>query len=406
LAVVADVHLVTQIRNRAQILAQGWVEGKHFTAIDSERVAARLHKVGRFLRSVGLGWTVGTALSSLAYYYFEHLVWKKFGRAVEEGRFDIVHRLTPLTPTAPSLIAAKCEALGVPFVLGPLNGGLPWPPGFTATRFKEGELLSYVRSLYKLLPGYRSTLSSASAIITGSLATRNLLPQRFSDKFVYVVENGIDQDKFPEYERSSYSSPIRFAFVGRLVPYKGADMAIRALSTFLKGGLATLDVYGDGPERESLQTLVTDDAGRQSVRFHGWVEHSDLYTRLRDADVLIFPSVREFGGAVVLEAMRLGIVPVVVAYGGPGELVTADTGFTIPLGTKEEIINALTRIVGEIIDRPNRLGKLSAASRHRVREHFTWEAKAVKTMEIYRWVLRRRSSNPEGDATFATTLLR
>ena len=234
---LVDAHLVTQVRNRDAIAGQGLVDDRDFTAIDSERVARPLAKISTALRGgKGKGWTTSTAFSSIAYYYFEHLVWKKFECKLRSGEFDLVHRITPLSPTTPSLLAKKCRRIGVPFILGPLNGGVAWPRAFDSARRAEREWLSYVRGAHRLLPGYRSTRRDASAIIIGSRDTWNQMPRRYWNKCIYVPENAIDPDRFTANRTRRAVRPIRIAFLGRLVPYKGADMLIEAAAPLVKRG--------------------------------------------------------------------------------------------------------------------------------------------------------------------------
>ena len=387
LARFADVHLVTHVRNAENLVKAGLGPGD-FTALDPGGLERVLFKAAAVLRGgagAGVGQTTQTAASSLVYYRFEQLLWDRFGEDLKAGRCDLVHRLTP---TAPSIIARRCRVAGVPFILGPLNGGLPWPPGFSNVR--EREWLSFVRDGYKLLPGYRGTRDAAGAIICGSGDAVDQLGRKWKPKAVYIPENGIDPTRFDRSAAGPVQLPLRVAFVGRLVPYKGAHLLLEAAAPLIRSGQVEVDLIGDGPEMPALRALADKHGLGKGAVFAGWVKHQDLQERLCRAHVFGFPSVREFGGAVVLEAMALGLVPIVVGYGGPGELVTPQTGFRIPIGPPEELVRAFRRALEGIAADPAQVRAMGARARARVFQHFTWEAKAAQTLQVYEWALGRR----------------
>src|SRR5258708_6845616 len=152
LSKIVDGHLVTQIRNEENILKAGEPR-ERFTALDSTPVERQVDRVGKVLRGrAGGGVTTMTALSALSYYYFEDPLLRRFGKGIAAGKWDVVHRLTPLSPTTPSLLAAKCRRHGVPFVLGPINGGVPRPKGFAPALRAEREWLTHARAAHKPPP--------------------------------------------------------------------------------------------------------------------------------------------------------------------------------------------------------------------------------------------------------------
>ncbi len=391
-----SAHLVTQIRNRDALLRVGLVEGRDFTAIQSEGLSAPLNRIGNFLRGgEGVGWTTRAAVDAIGYYYFEWLVWKYFGEAIRRRDFDLVHRITPLSPTTPSILAKRCARASTPFILGPLNGGVAWPKGFDSLRRKEREWLSYVRGAYKLLPGYRSTLADSAAIIVGSQSTLNDVPDRFREKCLYLPENAIDPAKFSAADSSGPPGILRACFVGRLVPYKGPDMLLEAVAPLIKSGRLFVDIIGDGPLMPELAAFVEAHDLRSGVTLHGWLTHDRLQPVMRQSQLLLFPSIREFGGGVVLEAMAMGIVPVVVDYAGPGELVNSSVGFKIPMGPRAAIVQHLRDTVTAICGAPGQLTEKSRAARDYVQKSFTWDVKARQVMAVYDWVLNRRPDKPE-----------
>ena len=86
------------------------------------------------------------------------------------GDFDVVLRLLPITSVLPSPFAFFLRRGPIPFVIGPINGGLPWPPGFSQAE-KQKEWISNLRNFYRFLPFARSTYRNAAAIIAGSSQT-------------------------------------------------------------------------------------------------------------------------------------------------------------------------------------------------------------------------------------------
>jgi glycosyltransferase involved in cell wall biosynthesis len=398
---IADALVLTHWRNGPHLAKVGWEEGKDFAVIDTERAARLMWKITTLLRGgTGTGWTTLAAMSVPLYYLFEHLVWKQYGARLMAGEFDIVHRLIPLSPTTPSLLASKCREIGVPFVVGPLNGGVPWPKGFDGARRKEREWLSYVRAAYKLMPGYRSMRASASAILIGSKDTFEQMPREYHHRCFYVPENAIDPARFAQRpkrqpRRTGEERSIRVVFTGRLVPYKGADMLIEAAAPLVKAGKVEVDILGDGPQMPELKALVAKLGVEEGVRLTGWVDHRQVHQYLADADLFGFPSIREFGGAVVLEAMAVGVVPVVVAYGGPAELVTEKTGYLLPLGNREKIIGRLRETLAHLAEHPEEIEAKSGPAERRAREQFTWDNKARQVMDVYRWVLGQTAHRPQ-----------
>ncbi len=395
LAKLTDAHLVTHIRNRDAIKRAGLIEGRDFTAIDNEQVAGPVWKLATRLRGgAGKGWTTLAAFSALSYYSFEYMVWRQFGSRIAHHEFDLVHRITPLSPTHQSPIAKKLAKVRVPFILGPLNGGVPWPKDFIDRQHAEREWLAYVRRLFSLMPAYRSTRQYSSAIIVGSRHTLTEMPDWAKGKCIYIPENAVDFQRFSTPRKHSASLPLKAAFVGRLVPYKGADMLLEAASDLLKARKLELHIIGDGPQRASLEDMANDFGIRQSVHFHGWVPHKEVQNVLGSCDFMALPSVREFGGGVVVEAMALGVTPIVADYAGPSELVDDKTGIRVRFSDKKSLVKGFQLAINTIIKSPEILDRLGAAGREQVLRKLTWEAKADQIMRVYDAVLMGQHNFP------------
>ena len=172
-------------------------------------------------------------------------------------------------------------------------------------------------------------------------------------------------------------------------------MLLKAAAPLLRDGRMTLDVIGDGPLLNALKEQVHVDGLDKAVQFHGWIDHGAVQDIMTNCALFAFPSIREFGGGVVLEAMALGIPPLIVDYAGPGELVKSGLGFKVPIGSKSEIIAGFRKELEKIADNPDILPKMGEASRQYVQDKFTWDQKAKQVVQVYDWVLGKRKDRPQ-----------
>ena len=329
-----------------------------------------------------------TAFSYPFFIAFEWQAWRQLRRRILEGEFDVVLRTIPVTAVLPSPFAFFLRKGLVPFVIGPINGGLPWPPGFTQLD-NQKQWVSSLRNLYRYLPFARSTYRHATAIIAGSSQTYAEFAV-YRDKLFFVPENGVSFSLCSdEPRRTEPDTKVELIFVGGLVPRKACDLALRAAAPLLRSGLAHFTVVGDGRERSRLEQLARSLGVEKTVVFCGWLSHGEVLRRLRAADVLVFPSLRDFGGGVIFEALASGAVPVVADFGGPGDIVHPNVGYKVPLTNESEMVAQMEKILAGLAQNRDLLNRLRQEGMSYARECLTWDAKAQRTTQVLNWAVRR-----------------
>jgi glycosyltransferase involved in cell wall biosynthesis len=330
-----------------------------------------------------------TAFNYIFCLAFEWRVWRQMRTRIKGGSFDVVLRLLPISSVLPSPFAFFLRRGPIPFVIGPINGGLPWPRGFKQAD-KQKEWISNLRSFYQFLPLAKSTYRNAAAIIAGSSHTYNEFAAYREKLFFVPGENGISPALYTSLSRSSArSEKLELIFVGGLVPYKACDLALRAAVPLLQMGRAHFTVVGDGPERRGLEELTVSLGIYKLVSFCGKLRHGEIIQRLGAADVLVFPSIHEFGGAVVFEALAMGAVPVVVDFGGPGDVVRPEVGYKVPLTNESDVVLQIEKVLANLDRDRDLLEQLRQQGMRYARKWLSWDAKAQMVTQILCWAIGR-----------------
>jgi glycosyltransferase involved in cell wall biosynthesis len=130
--------------------------------------------------------------------------------------------------------------------------------------------------------------------------------------------------------RSDRRSPPRLLYSGRLLYWKGVHIAIEALAQ-LVGRIpdVRLSVVGNGPEESRLKANVVARKLEANVDFVSWMPQQE-FLRLYDThDLLLFPSLHDSTGWVVLEALCHGMPVVCLDLGGPRDIVTPTSGVIV-----------------------------------------------------------------------------
>src|SRR5438132_14113359 len=176
------------------------------------------------------------ALTAFGYPFslaFEWYAWRQLRRRIFAGEFDVVLRVMPMTPVLPSPFAFFLRKGPIPFVIGPLNGGLRDAPGFSQ-RDKRDWIFG-LRKLYGFLPFAQSTYRNAAAIIVASSHMRTQFAAH-RDKLFFIPENGIPGSLCSADSRNPEPVPkLELIYGGGLVPRHGCYVGRRPAAPIGQG---------------------------------------------------------------------------------------------------------------------------------------------------------------------------
>lgn len=320
-----------------------------------------------------LGWLF---VGSLMYLFQTMHQWFLIRRVVKAQQIDLIHQPTPVSPKLPSGVFG----FGIPVVIGPMNGGMHFPPAFQSMA-ADGELFFFrwlrwlADGLKWLIPGKRL----ARVLLVANNRTLRMLTKAEQKKALVLPENGVMTTLDALDER--HSAVIKCLFVGRLVDWKAVDIIIEAVSRCDSTRMA-LTIIGSGTEEARLKQLVVQK-GLQNVNFVGFVPFDRMSDYYKAADLFLLPSLRECGGAVMLEAMANGLPVIATRWGGPIDYVTPETGVLIPPLSREHLVEGFKEQIERLAEHPELRNKMGAAAIERVKKNYLWRDKINKMIKIY-----------------------
>jgi glycosyltransferase involved in cell wall biosynthesis len=314
-------------------------------------------------------------------WHLVHLLWQvlayRYAREhLAQWRVDLVHHVTFSGIRHPTLMGR----LPIPLVLGPLGGGERAPLALRRGFGWRGWLTDAVRDLHTWLirfdPITRQACADAVAIYVKTAQSERVLPARHRDKIQVRLEIGTRAvPDLPRRERRP-GGPLRLLFAGRFLYWKGMHLGLQGLSRLLDRGVeARLTLLGRGPSESVWRRLATELKIDHAIDWIPWVEHADIDRLYRRHDALLYPSLHDSSGNVVLEALTHGLPVVCLDLGGPVEMVDASCGRVVAsAGTSAAACaEAIADALQELARTDGLLPRLSAGARARA-ESMRWPA--------------------------------
>mgnify|MGYP000465771228 CR=1 FL=1 len=157
---------------------------------------------------------------------------------------------------------------------------------------------------------------------------------------------------------------------------RAVAVATVVLMLFLVAGQLVLEALG-------LRLGVQD-----TVHFAGWAAGEALIEEVRDADVFVFPSLREAGGAVLMEAMSCGVPVIAADWGGPADYVQPQTGLLVDASSPAAFKDGLREAMDQLAHDAGLRARLGAAGRTHALQNLDWSRRVDVLESIYRELLR------------------
>jgi glycosyltransferase involved in cell wall biosynthesis len=230
----------------------------------------------------------------------------------------------------------------------------------------------------------------ADGVVANSTTTLETLPPAVRGSLSWVIPGSVELSPYPP---PTPSGPARFGMLGRIAPWKGQDLFLRAFATaFPDGGeravLIGSAMFGEESYERELRALAASLGIAERVEFRGFRE--DVWAELASLDVLVHASViPEPFGTVVLEGMSAGLAVIAADEGGPASVISdGQTGRLF----RSRDLDSLCAAMRALSEDPSERERLGGSARDAVSDYHP-AAVAARLEQVYSSVLSARSGS-------------
>ncbi|MCK4649585.1 glycosyltransferase family 4 protein, partial [bacterium] len=332
--------------------------------------------------------------------------------------FYLAHQITFNNDWMPNYIGAYLQ---IPFIWGPAGGGQKVPAVLgreLPLRVRINEIArNLLQEFWRHTPTRIIGMKKAKAVLVCNDETRKKV-EKFSNRIYNFPVNGISREDLVQRQEpklgfrdsdlefsfqanrpnSKTDQPtntptdqqlFRVIFAGRFDPIKGIPLGIKAFSLFHKKYPDSIfEIIGEGPDEDRIKDIIRKLNLDNSINLIPWLIRERLLDKMQKSDVLLFPSFRDGGGAVVIEAMASGIPVICLDLAGPALHINKKCGVKIKPKSSDYIVNEMAKALELLYLNESLRVEMGKRGRKMVEENHTPEKHLRRIIEIYELVIR------------------
>lgn len=325
-------------------------------------------------------WKKGQKGLHLYYFLWQIECYKLAKKIMKNTSIDVAITLTFGNMWLPTFM----YRLPCKFIWGPLGGGEGVPTVLWSKLTVKQKIFEAIRIINKYLPitnvWFYKTCKYSDYILVRTNDSLKCIPQKYQNKCSVIIETGVSIEECKELNKEILKKENKydFVFIGRLVPFKMIDIAIRAFSNVSKEyNNISFHIVGDGPCNDEVKKLIKNLGMQEHITLHGALDRKATLNILASSEIFLFPSAREGGAWVLFEAMMCNKPIICFDTSGMNIIVTNETGIKIPVNSYEKSVELFTSAMKELLNNPEIARKKGLNGYQRVITEFEWESKGV-----------------------------
>lgn len=310
---------------------------------------------------------------------------KKIKKIISEYNIQIFHHLTFNSFQLNQFIGAET----VKEIRGPIGGAMY---AKTSLFYKIGvkyyifETFRNIITWFGLKYQNMGTSLRKFDLVLFANNTSKVLLRKVNKNTSILFDSGVNNELIKSPEKKKFSNgELKLLFVGNLLPRKGVMLLLDVMSE-LKNYNINLSIIGDGPLINKVRSVI-EKKKLNNINLYGHIPYVEIQKIYESHEVFIFPSYRDTGGNVLLEAMSKKLPIICIDHQGAADIVPDKGAIKLKLNNYTELKQSFLNAILSFMNNPNKRHEMGESLNQHLIDNYLWDTRAKKLITQYRSLL-------------------